>query len=262
MCKCKIAIRNNLYYPLMLIICISIRKIDELFIKYLCEYKNGFFIIPLLIFISQFSAAFISCLKFEKKKDSQSNNIYSGIELIQNESTIIQPDKQIKIYILMIFASFFNYVGVIARRIIEDIHFENKIRGIQIIFSALLCYFTIRIKIYKHQIFSLIFILIIIIIILVIDFFFYKEKSILSSYYVLGVFSCFSRAFLDTIEKYLFEFDYLNPYKVLMVEGLFGCLFIPILLFMKKTYDDFNQFPLKDDWKLVILINIFRLKSI
>ena len=254
MCKCKIAIRNNLYYPLMLIICISIRKIDELFIKYLCKYKNGFFIIPLLIFISQFSAAFISCLKFEKKKDSQSNNIYSGIELIQNESTIVQPDKQIKIYILMIFASFFNYVGVIARRIIEDIHFENKIRGIQIIFSALLCYFTIRIKIYKHQIFSLIFILIIIIIILVIDFFFYKEKSILSSYYVLGVFSCFSRAFLDTIEKYLFEFDYLNPYKVLMVEGLFGCLFIPILLFMKKTYDDFNQFPLIDDWKLVILI--------
>jgi hypothetical protein len=154
----------------------------------------------------------------------------------------------------MIFASFFNYVGVIARRIIEDIHFENKIRGIQIIFSALLCYFTIRIKIYKHQIFSLIFILIIIIIILVIDFFFYKEKSILSSYYVLGVFSCFSRAFLDTIEKYLFEFDYLNPYKVLMIEGLFGCLFIPILLFMKKTYDDFNQFPLIDDWKLVILI--------
>ena len=144
MCKCKIGIRNNLYYPLMLIIFISIRKIDELFIKYLCEYNNGIFIFPLLIFISQFSGGFISCLNYD----------YSGIELIQGKSIIIQPDNQTKIYILLIFASFFNYVDVITRRNITDIHFENKIRGIQIIFSALLCYFTIRIKIYKHQIIS------------------------------------------------------------------------------------------------------------
>ena len=143
MFKCKIGFRNNLYYPLMLIVCISIRKIDELFIKYLCEYNNGFFIFPLLIFISQFSAGFISGLNYKKKKESQNNNNYSGIELIQNKSTIIQLDKQSKIYILMIFASFFNYIGVIARRKIKDIHLENKIRGIQIIFSALLCYFTI-----------------------------------------------------------------------------------------------------------------------
>ena len=154
MCKCKIGIRNNLYYPLMLIICISIRKIDELFIKYLCKYKNGFFIIPLLIFISQIFAGLIGCLCYEKKKASQKNKIYSGIELIQNKSTIILPDKQIKIFILMIFASFFNYVGVIDRRIIPDFHFESQIRGIQIIFSAFLCYFTIRIKIYNHQIIS------------------------------------------------------------------------------------------------------------
>lgn len=100
----------------MLIVCISIRKIDELFIKYLCDYNKGFFIIPLLIFISQFSAGFKSCLNYKKKKASQNNNNYLGIELIQNESTIIQSDKQIKIYILVIFASFFNYVGVIARR--------------------------------------------------------------------------------------------------------------------------------------------------
>ena len=154
----------------------------------------------------------------------------------------------------MIFASFFNYVGVIARRAKSDIHFENKIRGIQIIFSALLCYFTIRIKIYKHQIISLIFILIIIIIIIVIDFSMDKEKFSLLEFYGLGIFSCFSRTFLDTIEKYLFEFDYLNPYKVLMLEGLFGCLFLPILFFMNGTYEDFNQFSLQGVWKLLILI--------
>ena len=254
MYKCKIGYRNNLYYPFMLIVCISIRKIDELFIKYLCEYSNGFFIIPLLIFISQFFAGFIPCFNYQKKKATQSNNIYLGIELIQNESTIIQPDKQIKIYILIIFASFFNYVGVIARRIITDIHFENKIRGIQIIFSALLCYFTIRIKIYMHQIISLIFILLIIIIIFVYDFSLFSNTFMPRNFYGLGIFSCFSRAFLDTTEKYLFEFDYLNPYKVLMIEGLFGFLFISILFFFDSTYDDFKEFSGKDVWKLIILI--------
>ena len=224
MCKCKIGIRNNLYYPLMLIVCISICKIDELFIKYLCNYNNGIFIFPLLIFISQFSGGFISCLNYD----------YSGIELIQGKSTIIQPDKQTKIYILIIFASFFNYVDIIIRRNITDIHFESKIRDIQIIFSALLCYFTIRIKIYRHQIISLIIILIIIIIILVIDFSFNKKPYELPKFYGLVIFSCFSRAFLDTIEKYLFEFDYLNPYKVLMLEGLFGCLFLPIFFLWKR----------------------------
>jgi len=154
----------------------------------------------------------------------------------------------------VIFASFFNYVGVIARRAKSDIHFENKIRGIQIIFSALLCYFTIRIKIYKRQIISLIFILIIIIIIIVIDFSMDKEKFSLLEFYGLGIFSCFSRTFLDTIEKYLFEFDYLNPYKVLMLEGLFGCLFLPILFFMNGTYEDFNQLSEKGIWQLLILI--------
>ena len=254
MYKCKIGYRNNLYYPFMLIVCISIRKIDELFIKYLCEYSNGFFIIPLLIFISQFFAGFIPCFNYQKKKATQSNNIYLGIELIQNESTIIQPDKQIKIYILIIFASFFNYVGVIARRIITDIHFENKIRGIQIIFSALLCYFTIRIKIYNHQILSLIAISIIIIIILIIDLSLNKNIFEILYFYELGIFSCFSRAYLDTIEKYLFEYDYLNPYKVLMFEGLIGCLFLPILFFTNKTDEDFKDFHKIQFWKKVILI--------
>ena len=71
-----------------------------------------------------------------------------------------------------------------------------------------------------------------------IDLIFFEKKIELLESYGYGIFSCFSRAFLDTIEKYLFEFDYLNPYKVLMLEGFIGCLFIPILFFFDSTYDD------------------------
>ena len=223
----------------MLILFIALRKLVELLMsnENICDYSNGFFIIPSLIFISQLFAGFIPlCFNIKSKKISQKNSNYFGIELIQNESTIIQPDKQIKIYALIIFASFFNYVGVIVRRNINDFHFENKIRGIQIIFSALLCYFTIRIKIYKHQIFSLIVIFIIIIFIIIIDLFLNNDNFF--KLYAYGIFSCSSRAFLDTTEKYLFEFDYLNPYKVLMLEGLIGCLLLPILFSLELTYKD------------------------
>jgi len=254
MCKCKIGIRNNLYYPLMLIVCISIRKIDEIIIKVSCEYDKGYFIIPLLIYTSQFLAGLIPIFNSEKKKTSEKNNSYSGIELIQNQSTIDQPDNEIKIYILIIFASFFNYIGVIIRKNINDFHFENKVRGIQIIFSALLCYFTIRIKIYKHQLISLIVIFIVLIIILLFDLSENRGKPInLFKYYGFGIFSCLSRTFLDTVEKYLFEFDYLNPYKVLMLEGLIGCLLLPILFITNKTTEDFNYFSEKKAWKLVLL---------
>ena len=104
MSKCKIGIRNNLYYPLMLIVCISIRKIDEIIINLSCQYDKGYFIIPLLIYTSQFLAGLIPFFNSEKKKTSEKNNAYSGIELIKNQSTINEPDNEIKIYILIIFA--------------------------------------------------------------------------------------------------------------------------------------------------------------
>ena len=233
MYKCKIGIRNNLYYPLMLIIFISLLKVDEILLNNVCKYQNTHFIISLLIFISQFCAGFF-------------------VLLFQNKSEIIRLDKKIKINILIILASYFNYIGTIIRNQNTDFELENRTRGFQIIFCAILCYFTIRTKIYKHQIFSLIIIFIIFIFILVIDFFLNEKKFELLISYGCGIFSCFSRAFLDTIEKYLFEFDYLNPYKVLMLEGFIGCLFIPILFFFDLTYVEINSF--KNNYNFVLLI--------
>ena len=244
---CRIGIRNNLYYPLMLIIFVLIRKIDEIIITFdieILNYKGGFFIIPFIIFFSQFLAGLIHIFKetCNKNKESKNNRKYIGIELIQNATEITQSDSQVKIYILILFASYFNYVGSLIRKNDTNFELENRTRSFQIIFCALLCYFTIKTNIYKHQMFSLIIIFIIMIIILVFDFSINKETINLLGSYGYGIFSCLSRAFLDTIEKYLFEFDYLNPYKVLMLEGLIGCLLIPILLFFDTTYNDFDSF--------------------
>jgi len=229
----------------MLILFILFRKIDEKLMSNskICKYKSGNFIIPLLIFISQFFAGIVHIIteNYNRKKSSINNRSYSGVELIQNNSDFIQPDNLKKIYLLIVFASYFNYVGSLVRKKHTDFQLENRTRGFQIIFCAILCHFTIRTKHYKHQFFSLIIIFIIIIIISIIDLIFIKDKFGLLISYGYGIFSCFSRAFLDTIEKYLFEFDYLNPYKVLMLEGLIGCLFILLLFFFESTYDDINS---------------------
>ena len=250
---CRFGFRNNLYYPFMLILFIFFRKIDEKLMS-VCEYKSGNFIIPLLIFISQFFAGIVHIIKeiYNRKKSSKNNRSYSGVELIQNNTDFIQPDNLIKIYLLIVFASYFNYVGSLVRKKSTDFQLENRTRGFQIIFCAILCHFTIRTKHYKHQYFSLIIIFIIIIIISIIDLIFIIDKFGLLISYGFGIFSCFSRAFLDTIEKYLFQFDYLNPYKALMLEGLIGCLSISILFFFESTYDDINL--IKDNKKMIVLI--------
>jgi len=52
---------------------------------------------------------------------------------------------------------------------------------------------------------------------------------------VITIISCFGRAFLDTIEKYLFEFDDMNPFKVIMFEGLINAILIISLDFIENS---------------------------
>ena len=72
---------------------------------------------------------------------------------------------------MVLLASYFDFVGTMTRKFftyegITSKTLENRVRSFQIIVSGLLCYFTIRTKIYKHQIFSLIIISICLIIII------------------------------------------------------------------------------------------------
>jgi hypothetical protein len=118
---------------------------------------------------------------------------------------------------------------------------DERLKGFQIISSALLCYYTIRTKIYRHNIFSLVIVFICLIIIIIIDILYSSEGILLNSInIILTLFSGFGRAILDTIEKYLFEFNYLNPFKVIMFEGLINTIFI-ILIIILFDRDVFNE---------------------
>jgi hypothetical protein len=46
----------------------------------------------------------------------------------------------------------------------------------------------------------------------------------------------------DSLEKYLFEYDYMDPFVVLMYEGIFGYLLSFFLFFSQNFFDDIRKF--------------------
>jgi len=140
---------------------------------------------------------------------------------------------------------------------VRGLFIEHRFKNIQIEASALLSYLTLKIKIYKHQRFSLITISIILLLIMIIDIIDdYKNLPINIKYFLLSAFSNIARSFLDTIEKYLFDFNFLRPCSILLYEGLTGTVLIPMLLLIDNdSYQDFKE--IKVEKNNIFLIFLF-----
>ena len=97
-----------------------------------------------------------------------------------------------------------------------------------------------RLEIYRHQKFSLIIITICLIIVIVTEFFF-QEINIFLTYtdFIMALIITFLcevlGALIDAIEKYLFEYDFFNPFFALMIEGAVG-FFLSFFLFFIPHY--------------------------
>ena len=264
----KIGIRNNLLYPINLILTNLLLDIDQIIIKEYCNYYEGYLICCTLIFISQLLSGLFPFLifKYQNRKKTKKKNI-NGLNLIQGKDKIKQADNICIILILLFFASYYNLIGTIVRRkyfyqkngnVPKRGNFiEHRFKNIQIEVSALLSYLALKIKMYKHQRVSLIIILIFLILIMIIDIIDYRsDLSNRIKYFLLSAFSNIARSFLDTIEKYLFDFNFLRPCSILLYEGLIGASFIPILLLIdNESYEDFREF--KENKNKILLVFLF-----
>ena len=236
----KFAVRNNLYYPLMLILFTFLRNIIDILLKAIFNLKSPYFT-SILIFFSEF--LFGSMTIWYNNSSSQNNSkiIKSmGIKLIQRKTKIIRSDSNLIIYILIFFASYFDFISLTYMRFY--IPFRNKVendflikdvRSLQICISALLCYFTIKTNIARHQIVSLIIISFCSITLFSTEII-KKENEITEKLINLGftLISCTSRALFDTTEKYLLDYNFIDPFLLLLLEGIicfglmFSCIFI------------------------------------
>ena len=52
----------------------------------------------------------------------------------------------------------------------------------------------------------------------------------------------FFNSLLDSIEKYLLEYDFLNPFLTLMLEGFFGTILTSIYSIIENPFKDLKQY--------------------
>ena len=259
----KIGIRYNLLYPLMLIIFSFFRKIDSILMKYFIELEDSL-LLTLIMFLSEFFSGFIlfryhmAFLKRERK------STFMGIELIEGQIDINSPDSNLKIYSLIFLATFFDFIEFLLQTYYIPSKFGNlsisidiRLRSILILCSAFCCYFILKFPIFRHQIFSLIIILICLIIVIISEYFFvyYLGKNSQIHYLLLLDFICqIFNSFLDLVEKYLLEYDFVNPFKMLMIEGLFGSILTTISYYFDFKFDINNSKNLEEPTFIILLV--------
>ena len=263
----KFGTRHNLLYPMMFLLFTGIRKIDSIMMKELTDF-NGSLFLTLIMFIADFVGGIIVYsyhLKFLKEKEASK---FMGIELIQAPSDISHPDSDRKIYLLLFLASFLDFAeytisSYFIPEKIKDVSLslEWRLKSIIICGSSFFCYYLLKIPIFKHQILSLITILICLVVVIITEIIEFKKnsshgRSITHIIYVLFLMlinhiynSCF-----DTIEKYLLEYDYINPYRMLMIEGFFGFFLSIFISLFQNPFKELEKAYNNEDVNFAILI--------
>ena len=157
----KIGIRKNLFYPMMLIILNTMRQIDSIIISSLLKLDSSL-IMTLLMFLGEFFAGIIFYLYEFKYLPKRKTVKFMGIVLVKSSARLKQIDSGIKIFFLILMATFFDFVEyVISTFYLSQFHdfsvsLKLRLSGILTIISALICYYLLKLRIYRHQKLSLI----------------------------------------------------------------------------------------------------------
>ena len=253
----KFSSRPNMKYLVHLVIWTFVQDITQVGIEIIFKFNLELTYL-LISFLAEFICGGISYLyqkKTIKRKNSKSIDSFIGIKLIINDKIKIYDSKG-KIYFLIIIAAFFDFVEFVIYIKLAPylVHCSTSLgkryRGILIIFDAFFYRYILKLEIFKHQRFSLVVLSICLIITVGIEFIF-QDVDIFLTYgkfallLFLLIVDAFFYSLVDVIDKYLFEYDYMNPFKVLMLEGVFGLCFgigysiyDSFFISIKKYYDN------------------------
>ena len=245
-----IRVRHNLFYPWMLFIFSLLREIDSIFIN-----RIGFsdlLLLTFIMFFAEFIAGF-SLFKYhlsflEKKKEAK----FLGIKLIQGNNDMKPPDNKFKIYFLIFIAAYFdfteflittNYISKYYKYASQTLY--KRQRSIMTLFSAFFCFYLLKFKIKRHQVFSLLIIFGCLIGIITAEYYFEENPEnpieLISLQFIIFI-NYFLFSLNEIIDKYLLEFDYINPFKILMLEGIFGLFFSSVYSIQENPFKAIKNF--------------------
>ena len=260
----QLSFRKNLIYLLLANIFYLLRRILSIIIDEIYGLDNSL-IFCFLMFLSEILGGLVIYYRqisfLNKNKKGKNSLLY---KFGKSEAKMKREDKWLKIIVLIFFISFFDFIEfIIFSTFIPKIANLSATSTLRLCFiltvtSSIICYSTLRFKIGKHQLFSLIIMGLCFIIIIVIEFI-YKPKDLNIGNFIISYSLVFCHfillSFIDVTEKYLADYDFLNPLSILMAEGAFGF----IITFIYSIYHDpFKEIMIiyKDieTWKFVILL--------
>ena len=250
----KFALRRNLIYPLQYLLWSVIRDIESDLISYFFKINDLIITTPLM-FLGEFLGGLILYIYQKhftsKKKNNKFSNILSSIKFIKARNNVVKGNK-IKIIFIIFTIAVYDFVQFfiafpLDKFINLSCSLEKRLRGTYTIVTAIFSYYKLGLSIFKHQYFSLIGIIICIIIIISIEFIF-QEFNIFLSYgqFFLALLFIFLIQFFcsmeQSFEKCLFVYNNINPFLVLMIEGIFGLIFCLIYSFFYSFIDNIIEF--------------------
>ena len=249
----KFSFRRNLIYPLQYIIWSLLREL-LIMVNYLVINFESHEIFLSLMFLGELlGGAIMYCYErkiMKKKTEEKQEKYFMSIKLIEYDKEVgdffVPLDGKIKIIFLMFLSAFNDFVQFSITTIeiyklkMLSYSINHRLSGISTISAFLFHVYALKLPVFKHHKISLLIIGICLIVVIIMEFIFETMKTFVTFIYVLKavVYIIFSQVLTsckDSIEKYLFEFDYMNPFVVLMYEGLFGFL-LSFLLFINKNY--------------------------
>lgn len=245
----KFAWRNNLIYPLHLLIWTAVRKVLTMLLNYFFEF-GGNLLFTLLMFFAEFiTGLFLYIYEQSSLKKNKITHQNTSNYLLYNEMEMKPNRSPVKILFLIFVASYSDFIEFIlmtnyAPRFSKcSPTLEIRLGGILTITSALFFYFLLKLPILRHQHFSLS-IIVICLIITVITEYIFQDINFFMTYgefsltLVFLIFEQFFLALLDSSEKYVVEYEFMNCYKTLSIEGFFGMILTIIGIFL----DDNNAY--------------------
>ena len=243
--------RRNLLYIIYLILGYFLRQVVLIIIN--AKYKfNDSLIFTFLMLWGEFVGGLPIYIyqRFFLNKTENKAIKYLGIKLIQETSTMNRTDSNLKMILLIFFTSYFDFVEFVISSFYMPKYSvlsptaATRFGGGIIIIGALICHFVLRFKILKHQFYSLIIIGICLIIIIIPEIVVKSkdaslEEFLLSHLLILGY--LIFVAMTDVVEKYLIEFNFLNPFFILTFESIFGFILISIYSAGENPFKDIKR---------------------
>ena len=238
----KIKCRRNLIYLFAYYIAWIINESSEEIIA------SSSFTYPLLSIVGNIIGGLIVylCQYHFLKRNKQVK--YFGINLITNKNQLRTKDNKIKIGFLLFFASYFYTSRFIINYQFSDYlknspSIDYRLSSIQTISAALICTYALGFGMKKHHKLSLIIISIFLGLTFIIEIIskvsnINLDKCVSFNFFIFYYNIC--ETFSSCIEKYLVDINYINPFLILMLEGIIELIFS--IIYISIYNDNFDEF--------------------